>query len=591
MSAPMLLRPEWLWLALALLPGVWLLSRLGAGRSPWTRLIDPALAAVVLDDGAEGRAGWPWGRTLVILGWLLALIVLAGPAWRQQPQAMTETADPVVVVLDLSLSMYAEDVPPSRLEVARFRIRDFLDTRRGGLTGLVAFAGDAHVVVPLSDDPATISNLLPALAPAMMPVTGSRAEDGVALALELLEGAGYPDAGAILLVTDEVVSPPELIASAGPVPVSVLAVGTPAGAPIPVPSRGQVTYLRDHMNQIIVPRLDALHLRDIAARTGGRYGDATLDGAGIAALIPHRDDDEAVEGEDERLRWYDDGVWLLLPLLLLVPLGFRRGVLFLLPLLLFQPQPAHAWSWRDLWVRPDQQGYEALRENRFDDALSRFEDPAWRGIAAHRRGDHDAAARDFSRAAGATADPDAAGPDTARALYNAGTALAHAGQFEAAARALTRSLELDPDHEDARHNLEIVTDLLEAQRQQQQDSQGDSGQDDPSEGDSSQRSEQEQSQSGEGDPSEQQDDARAGEPQDGEQGEQQQAAAQRDDDATEEGEAMQAEEAMNQEARDASEAWLRRIEDDPGGLLREKFRYESRLRQRAGRLQLPDQQW
>ncbi len=103
----------------------------------------------------------------------IASIALAGPSWQRLPQPIDQKTDALVVVLDLSLSMYARDVAPSRLVRARHAVTDILRARTEGFTGLVAYAGDAHAVAPLTDDVRTIENLLAALAPDMMPVLGS----------------------------------------------------------------------------------------------------------------------------------------------------------------------------------------------------------------------------------------------------------------------------------------------------------------------------------------------------------------------------------------------------------------------------------
>src|SRR5690606_4082420 len=137
----------------------------------WRREIAPDLLDHLLDHRGERRMRWPWW--LAFAGWVLGCLALAGPTWEKLPQPVLQKRDALVVVLDLSLSMTVADVQPSRLQRARYKILDLLQRRTEGLTGLVAYAGDAHVVTPLTDDTATIANLVPALAPDMMPIYGS----------------------------------------------------------------------------------------------------------------------------------------------------------------------------------------------------------------------------------------------------------------------------------------------------------------------------------------------------------------------------------------------------------------------------------
>lgn len=194
-----LMRPGWLFLLLpALLLALWLWRR-RASSGGWSDAIDPALLPYLLSEraGRRRRNYLPW----LFLAWLLAVIAAAGPSTQKIPQPIHQTQDALVLVLDLSYSMKATDLAPSRLDRARQKILDLLAARKEGQTGLVAFAGDAHVVTPLTDDNPTIANLLPALSPDMMPLAGSDAAAAIALARELLHSAGISN-GRILLLTD-----------------------------------------------------------------------------------------------------------------------------------------------------------------------------------------------------------------------------------------------------------------------------------------------------------------------------------------------------------------------------------------------------
>src|SRR5690606_35107252 len=130
-----------------------------------------------------------WLLPLIISGWLIACIAAAGPSWQKIQQPVSKQQDALVIVLDLSLSMYAEDEQPSRLVRARRKINDILQQRKEGLTALITYSGDAHVVVPLTDDGNTIINLLPALEPAIMPSFGSNIRAALQLAQQQLDNA------------------------------------------------------------------------------------------------------------------------------------------------------------------------------------------------------------------------------------------------------------------------------------------------------------------------------------------------------------------------------------------------------------------
>lgn len=556
-----LLRPWWL-LGLApvlILTVLWARRRLTG--SHWRQRIAPALLDVLLDAGGERRgqrlAWWVAG------GLALMTLGLAGPTWERLPQPVERRSDALVILLDLSLSMFAEDVAPSRLTRARQKITDVLRLRDEGFTALVAFAGDAHTVSPLTDDTATINNLLSALSPEMMPVLGSSPEAAVQLARELFDNAGMRQ-GRLLLITDGVDDPAALRERRSPnYPLSVLGVGTEAGGRIPldfVNQPGQV--LRNQQGEAIVARLDERRLAQVVEDGYGRYRRLTLGDEDIAALLatplPGAEDSAAVERDFDR--WVDRGYWVAVALLPLALLGFRRGVLAMVVVLVL-PLPAQAGWWQDLWQRPDQQGRQALREGSPETAMALFDDDRWRAVAEYRGGEFDAAQRSFETMAGADGH------------YNRGNALAKSGALEAAVAAYDRALALQPDHADAAFNRQLVQDLLDAERPED-----DSQARDPQSGG---QPEQQPSQQPGGQPQPSED------PLNGEQPEQappQQTPAGEEPEA-EPGDRASAEnedEPSRDEEQDALEQWLRRVPDDPGGLLRRKFQYETNQRLREG---------
>jgi len=248
---------------------------------------------------------------------------------------------------------------------------------------------------------------------------------------------------------------------------------------------------------------------------------------------------------------------VLIPLLLL---GFRRG-LFAVLVLGIVPFPAEASLWDDLWLRSDQQGYQALREGSPGVASMLFDDGQWRAIAQYRAGDYAGAVNGF----GVLEDPESA--------YNMGNALAQNGQYAEALDAYDLTLASLPDHEDARFNRDLVERLLEEQQSQEQDSE--------SEGEQG-ANPQDQNQSQQADDAQQQQQDQQGQqpdqPTEQDPSEQDQSDADSSDDQsdTEEGESNR------DERQDAMEQWLRRVPDDPGGLLRRKFQYETNQRLRRG---------
>jgi len=394
------LRPEFLWGLLPAFLLVCLVLFIQSSRSTWSRAIDPALLPFLLEKNSSPRATYPVFGLLLL--WCLGLIALAGPVWQQIPVPVQEREDALVIVADMSLSMYANDVAPNRAVRTQRKIIDVLNKRREeGQTALVVYAGDAHAVTPLTDDVETINNLVPSLLPNIMPIEGSKPAEGVAVGIELLANASLLQAQ-ILLITDGInrsdIGAIRNMMNDTAHTLSVLGVGTEAGAPIPMAEGG---FLRDSSNAIVIPRLERGLLQELASETGGRYADARLTDEDIDYLL-----DESIFDENENLIdverefdiWYEAGPWLLLLALPLAALAFRRGWVLGL-VLAFTMAPAeetYAWELRDLWVTRDEQASQAFNADDFESAAGLFEDNAWRAAASYRAGDYESASADLA---------------------------------------------------------------------------------------------------------------------------------------------------------------------------------------------------
>ncbi len=610
-EAPHLLRPEALWLLLWLVPAGWLLWRLSRSAGSWKEVIDPALLPYLLDG--EMKTHRRRGQGIVLLGLALAVLGIAGPSLQKIDVPVFQKADALVIVLDLSASMSATDTQPSRSRRARQKILDLLATRDEGLTGLVVYAGDAHVVSPLTDDRNTIENLLPALDPAIMPLPGSDAETALSLAASLLQSAGVAN-GQILLMTDgipklDIADTQERLQKAN-ASLDILGFGTPTGAPIPRPEGG---FMRDEDGNIVIPVLDIEQLESIASDLDARYQSVSVDnsdvdriGQGIEVEV---DDRVALDRRTDN--WLDQGNWLALVLALgLLPL-FRRGALAALLLLpLMHTEPAQADLLNELFKTSDQRGAAALEAGDAKTAAGLFDNSDWAGTAHYQAKDWRQAAEAFDK------------NDTADSWYNKANALAHTGDLEKAIEAYDQSLALQPDRQDALDNRELLKKLLEQQEQQQNEQQQQSDNDNAEDSDSSENDQQSESSESKTDP-EQNDsnqdnessqnsssnssdedaqnansDQSSNDSQDpNEQNTNDEASSQQN--GQPEGEPEMDEETQAQmakfdqalEKQQALEQWLRRVPDDPGGLLQRKFRYESLQRLRRGEEPDEDIRW
>lgn len=441
------LRPWWL-LALALLPLVaWFGLRRNAAQAELSRLVDAPLLPHLL-SGAPSHHRLPlW---LFMLGLTLCSLALAGPTWNRVEQPLYASRAAQVVAVSLSQRILAADVTPSRLDRVRYEVRDLLASNRDGLNALIAYAGEAFVVAPLTSDANSLNDLLDALAPDTMPVDGNNASLAIQRGVALIRDA-KAGGGSLVLVTDDADASANEAARqalAAGVHVSVLGVGTPQGAPVPSSDGG---FVHDAKGGMLLAHRDDAALAALAKAGGGRYVPMSSDRQAIAALHAQlRDTPAQAAGGQVGDEWQDRGPWLLLPLLPIVALAFRRGWLLLLPLVLLPllPGTAKATSWRDLWQRPDQQAAQALRQGQAKQAQQLARDPAWRGAAAYRAGDFAAADQAWQQAPGADA------------AYNQGNALARQGQYPQAIAAYDQALKLDPAHADAKANRKAVEDWL-----------------------------------------------------------------------------------------------------------------------------------
>jgi Ca-activated chloride channel family protein len=594
--------------------------------SAWQKLIDPQLMPYLLVK--EGAGNKP--RLLLYLlagGWVLATLALADPVWQQRPQPVYQQPDAQVIVLGLAPSMLAQDASPTRLAQARFKAEDLLRNSRGHQTGLVAYAGDAFTVTPLTTDIATLQSQLRVLEPDLMPLPGNRPDRGLRQAGELLQQAGL-QYGHIILLADEAggadsVQAAKKLAADG-YQVSVLGIGTESGAPIP----GQ----RDAEGRPVLSRVDNTALQAIAGAGNGHFAAYTSSLQDVNTILA-ADQQSGLNGRfrdqnqsQQASRWVENGPWLAIVLLPLAALAFRRGWLLMLAFITVSqfaaPQPVMASGWDDLWQRPDQQAAAALASQDYSTAAAIAPDATLRGAAEYLAGDYQQAIKSFEQQNNATAD------------YNLGNALAQNGEYEEAIKAYDQALKAQPGMADAEYNRKLIEDLLKQQQaenddnsrqeqqtageQKDQDRQkadsADNTQQQPraDNGKSQQNQEQQQAENGDNNPqsstanstdgtdttepdpnaaNEEPAFTQAGDQQDQQQA--QQAVHDAAEDALQTGQppqeprpaqATDTPDTLNPEQRQAMENWLRRVPDDPGGLLRRKFLYQyQQRRQQAAR--------
>ena len=483
------LRPEWFAALIPLLLLVILIRKATAKQSGWQSVIPSHLYQYMVIGKTEVGAKPP--IMLLAIAWFVSVIALAGPTWERLPQPVYQLKMGHVIVIDMSLSMRATDMTPDRLTRAKYKAIDLVNAIGEGEMGLVAYAGDAFVISPLTEDAANITTLIPSLSPEIMPVPGSDPLLGIESAAALLTNAGY-NSGMIYWITDgiELAQQNELQEYVASIPftLNALTVGTAEGAPIRQQS-GEL--LKDHTGSIVIPKLNDDAVKGVVKTSGGRFESFTSNDADIEALAAISLLDKGNSEEDEEDsniqgdQWKEVGPYLVVLLLPLAAFAFKRGLVFLLLVGLLSPpimQKAHALQGSDVaserqsgiensaqpkslswWQKPfmndNQEALNSYQRGKYKDAVSQFDDKLWKASSLYKSGEYERALAAFENIPG---------PES---LYNQGNALAKLGKLEKAIEKYELALQEAPDFEDAKANKKIIEDLLEQQAQQEKQNQ------------------------------------------------------------------------------------------------------------------------
>jgi Ca-activated chloride channel family protein len=454
------LRPWWL---VAIVPAflLWLVIRRRSNvERRWRSVIAPHLLSH-LKVGGEGRRRFQPIHLVTILV-ILGALGAAGPTWEREVSPFAEDTAPLIVALDLSASMNATDVAPTRLERAKTKVRDLLELRKGARTALIAYSGTAHTVLPLCDDPGVFEAFIDALATDIMPMPGKETPRALALAEELL--ADEPVPGSVVFVTDGIdashapafASHAERTRDA----VLVLAVGTPDGGPVRTAEGGFAT---DASGRRIMATLDVEGLETLSDGGGAFVVGVTADNADVQRLQRRVQSHlRRAQQEDETARWKDVGYFLVIPMALLALFWFRRGwtVRWSTALLAVSllggctASDTGGSRFADLWLTADQQGRWHFDRGDYATAAERFEDPLWKGVSLYREGNFEEAIDWLARS------------DSPEADFNLGNTYARLERYEEAVASYDAALTVRPDWVEAQENRDLVQSLIPDQEEE-----------------------------------------------------------------------------------------------------------------------------
>ena len=473
------IRPAVLWLLIPAL-ALFFIAFIKHKKQSADNLIAPHLAPFIMNE-SNTKASQPlW---LVAVFCCLAIIFSAGPSFEEKQVPVFQSKSARVIVMDMSYSMYSTDIAPNRLMQSRFKALDMIELFKEGDTALVAYAGSAFTISPLTNDATTLTNLIPSLSPDIMPDKGSNVLAGLDMAKELLTQAGYID-GDIILVTDgidqEEQSDITSFTSNSSYRLNIYGVGTEQGAPVKLPEGG---FLKDSYGQIVIPTINISRLKSLATRSGGKFALYQPSSSDIATFAPSANSELLKDEKQSHALWrIDAGIY---GLLILLPLGLYlfRSAAFVgafLVLSVLPTQQASALELPSFLKNTDQQALDAYKDKDFERAAN-ADSSSLKGSALYQQGNFDAALEAFSKDKSATG------------FYNYANALAKSGQLEQAIDAYKQAQTLQPNFSEAADNQALVEQLLEQQQQQQEgDSQDNQQQSDQSEQQNNQQSDQNQ---------------------------------------------------------------------------------------------------
>lgn len=447
------IRPWWL-LALVLPFLLWAkFFTHNQALSSWVKAIDKNLLPFLLIKGSSKQRRFV--SVAALIGFVGAIIALAGPSWQKEQIPSLSPQNPVMMLLDLSTDMNKTDVSPNRLARAKFKIKDLTNLLKSEQSGLAVYTAEPFMITPISDDANLISNLLPEINRSIMPVNGNRPDRAISYATEKLKNAGFSQ-GDILLIS-----------GSG---------GTDVALTIKEAQQALQSGFKVSVLAVAQAQVDALV--QIAKAGGGEYLPLTANDGDIKRFISLIDAQNAELKSSDNMRtiWLDFGYYLLFIPLLCCLYFFRKGLLSLAFFCIFATQAQAGF-----FLNNNQEGMKAFNQQDYAQAAQKFERSDWKASSLYKAGDYQAALKEFAKS------------NDVESLYNQGNALAKSGKIDEAIKKYEDVLAQEPNHEDAKFNLEYLK-----QQKQNQNSNSQS-QNQEQQQNQQQNQDQQQSQNGEND--------------------------------------------------------------------------------------------
>jgi len=443
-----LLRPQWLWLFIPIAIVALIIVFISREDKKWKKVIAPALQPFMFTKEKRSSVTFPLIVFVVIMS--IGVLALSGPTWSkvEVPGAKSEAV--LMIAVDCSLSMMAEDIQPNRLERAKFKIRDLLDANPGSRVSLYAYSGTAHTVVPSCSDYRLITHHLESLSPGIMPVQGTNLQMMIQMADSTLKKVEAPST--LLLVTDLIsenqVEVLESFVNNSKHSIEILTMATQQGAEIP--KNEQKQPITDVNGNIVISQLNPDILFKLQQNKKINLNTLTLDNSDMELIATNVRKNLNFQADDEESeeQWKDMGFVLVILLVLLMPFWFRKGWMIQygwIPVLFLMSSCSSDLSWNDLWYTKDYQGQKLYSSEDYEKAGNTFESAVHQGVAYYKAGNFDAAAQAFAQ------------DSSSNSLYNLGLTYSQLGQYNEALKVLELAAEKDPENENFQNAIHETT--------------------------------------------------------------------------------------------------------------------------------------
>lgn len=420
----------------------------------WEKSIAPHLRPYVIKKGTSWKSLLI--RTSVIFMFVIGFISFLGPTWNQIKAPAKKVESKLVIALDLSKSMLATDVSPTRLERAKFKIHDLLEADPRAATNLLVYAGSTHTAIPFTTDYKIILDQLDGLQPKMMPAQGT-AYHSLFKKLDTLFTGNKAEAK-VLLMTDDLedlsIEQVSVFLQENHAKLYIYPFATQNGATIPSFKTNSA--------------LNMSKLNGLAEMDGVDILEMTLDDSDVKDLAKAISADLVFEdkSDKEEENWLDNGYWLIFPLALIFLFSFRKGwaLNLIIISLCFQScsdsdkTKASNFKFKDLWYTKAYQAQQEYDAKNYLTAAVGFKDPMHKGVAYFKAGDFLSAEAAFKK------------DTTVSGLYNLGVTYAKLGKLDQSQAIFEKVLEKDPSNKDANNNLQQIIVAKDKMTSQQEES-------------------------------------------------------------------------------------------------------------------------